>query len=202
MLHRSIYNPTVVELIPDTLARLQDWDGQGTPGAAVLTSMAVDLKRLAAERTSGKLAEALNRGLPGTSSVVKSTARAMGRVEDAELAANGAALLLAQHEKWAAPELWRTVRERGRTYTEGYFLRALDLERSAEGRVQAREAAQVYVQLYTKTLRMALVITLLTLLLGYPLAATLAEAPPRIGNLLMVLVLLPFWTSLLVRTTA
>ena len=202
MLHRSIYNPTVVELIPDTLARLRNWDGQGTPGAAVLTSMAVDLKRLAAARTSGKLAEALNRGLPGTSSVVKSTARAMGRVEDAELAANGAALLLAQHEKWAAPELWRTVRERGRTYTEGYFLRALDLERNPEGRVQARAAAQVYVQLYTKTLRMALVITLLTLLLGYPLAATLAKAPARIGNLLMVLVLLPFWTSLLVRTTA
>ena len=116
MLHRSIYT-TVVELIPDTLARLQDWDGQGTPGAAVLTSMAVDLKRLAAERTSGKLAEALNRGLPGTSSVVKSTARAMGRVEDAELAANGAALLLAQHEKWAAPGVARLLRFPGYSQT-------------------------------------------------------------------------------------
>jgi len=202
MLYRSIYNPTVAQLIPDTLAQLQAWDGQGTPDAAVLNSLAVDLKRLAGERTSGKLAEQLNRGLPGVSSLVKSTARAVGRLEDDELAANGAAVLLAKNDKWADPALWRTVRESGRTYTEGYLLRALDLERNAEGRVQVRESAQVYVQLYTKTLRLALVITLLTLVLGYPLAATLAKAPPRTGNLLLVLVLLPFWTSLLVRTTA
>ena len=202
MLYRSIYNPTVGELIPDTLGRLQSWDGTGTPDATVLTTMAADLKRLAAERTSGRLAEQLNRGLPGASSVVKATARAMGRVEDAALAADGAALLLAKHEKWADPALWRTVRASGRTYSETYFLRALDLERNAAGRVQVREAAQVYVQLYLKTLRLAAVITLLTLLLGYPLAAVLARAPARTSNLLLVLVLVPFWTSLLVRTTA
>ena len=202
MLYRSIYNPTVGQLIPETLARLQRWDGQSTPGEAVLTAMAVDLKRLAKERTSGKLAEGLNRALPGTSSLVKSSARAMGRLEDEELASDGGALLLAKDEKWGDPELWRAVRETGRTYTEAYFLRALDLERNIEGRVQVRESAQVYVQLYTRTLRLALVITVLTLLLGYPLASTLAMAPPRTGNLMLVLVLLPFWTSLLVRTTA
>ena len=202
MLYRSVHNPTVAALIPETLARLHAWDGAGTPDPAVLTAMAADLGRLARERTSGRLAEALNRRLPGVSSVVKSTARAMGRAEDEALAGDGAALLLASHEKWADPALWRAVRESGRTYTEAYFLRALDLERNAAGRVQGREAARVYVQLYARTLRMALVITLLTLLLGYPVAATLARAPPRTGNLLLVLVLLPFWTSLLVRTTA
>ena len=202
LLYRSIYNPTVGELIPETLDRLQSWDGTGAPGREALTAMAVDLKRLAEERTSGRLAEELNRGLPGISSVVKSTARALGRLEDAELASGGAALLLATHERWADPELWRTVRESGRTYSGRYFLRALDLERNAEGRVQAREAAQIYVQLYGRTLRLALIITVLTLLLGYPLAATLAKASTRTANLLLVLVLLPFWTSLLVRTTA
>ena len=39
-------------------------------------------------------------------------------------------------------------------------------------------------------------------MLGYPLAYKLASLPPRISNLLMILVLLPFWTSLLVRTGA
>ena len=71
MLHRSVHNPTVVELIPDTLEALQGWSGAGTPPDVVLTTMAIDLKRLASDRTSGKLAEELNRGLPGTSSVVK-----------------------------------------------------------------------------------------------------------------------------------
>src|SRR5262249_51925268 len=41
-----------------------------------------------------------------------------------------------------------------------------------------------------------------TLLLGFPLAYLLAQLPPRTSNLLMILVLVPFWTSLLVRTTA
>ena len=202
MLHRSIYNPKVAALIPETLSQLQGWDGRDTPADVVLTSMAVDLKRLAAERTSGKLAEELNRGLPGTSSLVKATARAMGRIEDEELATNGAALLLAKDRKWADPQLWRTVRDTGQIYTGRYFLRALDLERNAAGQVQAREAARIYVQLYAKTLRLALVITVLTLILAYPLAAALAKAQDRTSNLLLVLVLLPFWTSLLVRTTA
>jgi putative spermidine/putrescine transport system permease protein len=45
-------------------------------------------------------------------------------------------------------------------------------------------------------------VTLATLVLGYPLAYLLATLPTRTSNLLMILVLLPFWTSLLVRTTA
>ncbi len=202
MLHRSVYNPTVVELIPETLVQLHSWDGEGTPEETVLTSMAVDLKRLANDRTSGKLAEELNRGLPGMSSVVKSTARKLRRVEDTDLAASGADLLLETSERWSSPELWRTVRTTGRTYSDTYFLTALDLERNADGNIQGRQSARIYVQLYTKTLRIALVITLLTLLLGYPLAFYLANAPTKTANLLMVLVLLPFWTSLLVRTTS
>jgi len=201
MLYRSVYNPTVVELIPNTLNALQAWSGTGQPGDKILTSMAIDLKRLANERTSGKLGEEFNRGLPGTSSVVKSTARKLRRVDDAELAATGAALLLEANKKWGSEELWRTVRQTGKSYRATYFLTALDLERSAEGGIQRRDTT-VYVPLYTKTLRIALIITILTFLLGYPLAYYLANAPDHRANLMMVMVLLPFWTSLLVRTTA
>ena len=45
-------------------------------------------------------------------------------------------------------------------------------------------------------------VTALCLLLGYPLAYKLASLPVRISNVLLILVLLPFWTSLLVRTGA
>ena len=44
--------------------------------------------------------------------------------------------------------------------------------------------------------------TALVVVLGLPVAYLLATLPPRLGNPLMILVLLPFWTSLLVRTTA
>lgn len=49
---------------------------------------------------------------------------------------------------------------------------------------------------------LSLVITGLCLLLGYPIAFLLASLPLRISDLLMIMVLLPFWTSLLVRTSA
>ena len=202
MLHRSVHNPTVVELIPGTLELLQGWSGEGTPGEAVLTSMAVDLKRLAQERTSGKLAEELNRGLPGTSSVVKSTARKMRRADDAELQANGAALLLAAHNKWADPLLWSTLREVGRSYSERNFLTALDLEKDPEGGIRQRESARIYIQLYGKTLKIAVIITVLTLLLGYPLAYVISGMSAKVAGIMLIFVLLPFWTSLLVRTTS
>lgn len=202
MLHRSVHNPTVIELIPGTLELLQGWSGEGTPGEAVLTSMAVDLKRLARERTSGKLAEELNRGLPGTSSVVKSTARKMRRADDAELQANGAALLLAAHDKWAEPLLWSTLREVGRSYSERNFLTALDLEKDPEGGVRQRESARIYIQLYGKTLKIAVIITVLTLLLGYPLAYVISGMSAKVAGIMLIFVLLPFWTSLLVRTTS
>lgn len=201
MLFRSMFNPTVAELVPDTLDAMQDWDGSGTPSDAVVSRFAAELKRLANERTSGRLAEEVNRVLPGASSVIKSTARAVRRVDDAELAQNGPGLLADANSEWESPAIWRAVRKAGQSYTPGYYLTALDLELSEEGNLQSR-ATQIYLKLYGKTLWMALIITLLTLILGYPLAYFLANSPTGLANLLMVFVLLPFWTSLLVRTTA
>ncbi|MEC7190175.1 MAG: ABC transporter permease, partial [Pseudomonadota bacterium] len=56
--------------------------------------------------------------------------------------------------------------------------------------------------LFQRTVQMSLIITISCILLGYPVAWLLANLPMRTSNLLMILVLLPFWTSLLVRTSA
>jgi putative spermidine/putrescine transport system permease protein len=56
--------------------------------------------------------------------------------------------------------------------------------------------------LFTRTFLLAGLIALLCLILGFPVAHLLATLPLRWSNLLMILVLLPFWTSLLVRTTS
>lgn len=202
MLHRGFYNPVVAELIPKTLEKLATWEGKTCPDDTVLTRMALDLKRLAKTRESGKLAEEINRHRPGAGSIVKSTARKMRRLNDADLSQKGAALLIAADNRWSHASFWHALRKSGAVYTDGYYLTALDLERNSQGRIQTRKSAQIYTQLYAKTLKMALVITLSCLLLGYPLAHYLATAPSKKANLLMVFVLLPFWTSLLVRTTA
>ncbi|WP_112321371.1 ABC transporter permease [Oceanibium sediminis] len=201
MLFRSAYNPTVAELVPASLEALADWDGEGSPPEAAQAQFALDMKRLANDRTSGQLAEEINRFLPGTSSVVKSTARELRRTDDAELSANGAALLLEADEEWGDPGIWRALRKAGQTYTSSYYLTALDLEMTRDGTIQQRDT-QIYLKLYGKTLWMALIITLLTLILGYPLAFHMAHCSTSRANFLMVFVLLPFWTSLLVRTTS
>jgi len=201
MLFRSVYNPTVAELVPETLEMLEEWEGETLPEPAVVTQMAIDMKRMANNRTSGKFADEINRALPGMSSVIKSTARGLRRVDDAELAANGAEMLLAENDRWAKPATWRAIRSAGQVYTSSYYLTAVDLEYDAEGEIIMRDT-QIYKQLYGKTLKMALIITGLTMLLGYPLAFYMSQASPAMANFLMVFVLLPFWTSLLVRTTA
>lgn len=201
MLYRSIHNPTVAELVPESLVMLEDWAGDSLPDDTVLTQFAIDMKRMANDRTSGQLANEINRTLPGMSSVISSTARALRRADDSELAANGAAMLLDANERWSDPSTWRAIRNAGPIYSIGYYLTALDLERGIDGGIQERDV-QIYKQLYTKTLRMAVTITLFTMLLGYPLAFFMAQASDSTANFLMVFVLLPFWTSLLVRTTA
>jgi len=201
MLYRSVYNPAVVELIPETLAELSEWDGDGLPSDATRSAMARELRGLAQERRAGVLAAAVNRAYPGASSLINSTARKMRNLKDEELR-NGAALLDAADKRWTQTELWRAIDEVGAVYTDNHYLTALDLERNAAGEIQQRESARIYLQLYGKTLGMALVITLLCIVLGYPLAWYLSQAPARKANMLMIFVLLPFWTSLLVRTTA
>ncbi len=201
MLFRSVYNPTVAELVPETLTMLEGWEGEELPDEATITQLAIDMKRMANDRTSGRFADEINRALPGMSSVVKSTARGLRRADDAELTSNGSEMLLAENDRWAKPATWRAIRSAGQVYTSSYYLTAVDLEYDAEGEIIMRDT-QIYKQLYTKTLKMALIITGLTMLLGYPLAFYMSQASPAMANFLMVFVLLPFWTSLLVRTTA
>jgi len=60
----------------------------------------------------------------------------------------------------------------------------------------------VYLQVIGRTFRTAALVTLMCLALGYPLAYLLATLRPRVARLLMIVVVLPFFTSIIVRTYA
>ncbi|WP_028032427.1 ABC transporter permease subunit [Chelativorans sp. J32] len=60
----------------------------------------------------------------------------------------------------------------------------------------------LYVNAYLSSLRIAAVSTLLTLLVGYPLAYGMARAPLAVRPILLMMVILPFWTSFLIRVYA
>ncbi|APX90994.1 polyamine ABC transporter permease [Brevirhabdus pacifica] len=103
---------------------------------------------------------------------------------------------------WASLPVWQTLKIYSPEYTDGYFLNAVDMQKGLDGPEMRPESQQIYFTLLKRTLFMSLMITGSCILLGYPVAWLLANLPARTANLLMILVLLPFWTSLLVRTSA
>ncbi len=103
---------------------------------------------------------------------------------------------------WGEPGIWSTLRAYSGPLTAGYYLNAVDLQATEDGIASRPDDERIYIQLFIRTLVMSGIITAACILLGYPVAWLLANLPARRANLLMILVLLPFWTSLLVRTSA
>ena len=105
-------------------------------------------------------------------------------------------------DDWGTPTPWQTIQTHSSTYTSGYFLNAVDAQKSPDGVAWQPEEKQILLKLFGRTIWMSLLITFSCIALGYPIAWLLANLPMRQANLLLILVLLPFWTSLLVRTSA
>lgn len=106
------------------------------------------------------------------------------------------------NDKWGEADVWSTIQTYAAKYTPGYFLNSVDRQLTSDGIEIRPENERIYVLLFVRTLIMSLVITFSCILLGYPVAWLLANLPMRTANVLMILVLLPFWTSLLVRTSS
>ncbi|MEP1944065.1 MAG: ABC transporter permease [Sulfitobacter sp.] len=105
-------------------------------------------------------------------------------------------------DDWLDVELWKTIQVYSPKYTSGYFLNAIDMQKSVDGVELRPDNQRIYGILFWRTMVMSVAITLSCIMLGYPVAWILANLPARTANLLLILVLLPFWTSLLVRTSA
>lgn len=103
---------------------------------------------------------------------------------------------------WGTETPWKTLQTHSGIYTSGYFLNAIDAQKTSEGIAWQPEEKQILLTLFKRTLIMSLAITGSCILLGYPIAWILANSTTRNANLMLILVLLPFWTSLLVRTSA
>ncbi|GGE03673.1 putative spermidine/putrescine transport system permease protein [Gemmobacter megaterium] len=198
MLHRSVHNPA----FPANMPALTEWfraTPAGTsPDDRAFAALAADLKQAAANRTVAIVGTRINYDLPGTRSLFTATGR-----RAAALAPPFRTALLEADARWGDPALWAAMRNASSAYTPGFYLSALDLTRGNDGTIErVPEQRRVYVPLFLRTFGLSAAITGLCLLLAFPIAHMLATLPLRWSNLLMILVLLPFWTSLLVRTTS
>ena len=199
LLWTAVENPEPKAVIPKTLAALQAWDGKAVPDEALFAVFAKELAEAQAARQAALLGKRLNYELPGMRSRVVSAAR----MAVANPAGPYREKFLALDAEWGSPALWQVIRRNGASLTPLYLLTALDLQQSPDGGVAQVEADQrIFMTILGRTLMVAFTVTALTLLLGYPVAYMLTVAPPAIARLMMLCVLLPLWTSLLVRTTA
>jgi putrescine transport system permease protein len=60
----------------------------------------------------------------------------------------------------------------------------------------------LYINAYLNSIKVALISTIIALFIGYPMAYFIARAPERWRNILLMLIILPFWTSFLLRVYA
>lgn len=201
MLLRSVENQIVSEVLPQTVAALEGWDGTSgeLPDEAVYAALVADLLIAYENKTHIKVAIRLNYENPGMTSQFKKTGRDVRRY-DPNLPFKEQ--LLETHDGWGEIETWQVIQLYSSPYTNGYFVSAIDRQKTPNGIELKPDGQRVYLASIGRTLGLTLVITLLCLLIGYPVAWLLANLPMGKANLLMILVLLPFWTSLLVRTSA
>ena len=213
MLTRSVHTPVVAEALPETLRLLDGWDGSAAPGEAVFRALGRELLAAREARTLGQVANRVNRVEGGLRSVLTRTARRLRAAAPSLEAAPGAGTaggptpwrdaVLGMDEAWNEVATWRAIERAGERFTGRHYLHALDLDEAADGAVVAQPAdLRIYLPLLGRTLLVSLAVTALCLALGYPVAYMIARAPPDRAPLLLLLVLVPFWTSLLVRTTS
>jgi putative spermidine/putrescine transport system permease protein len=205
LLLRAVDNPEVATALPRTGTELAAWDRLSAPPAAAFAAVANDLAAMPEDAQAGALARRLNSEVAGARSLVMNTYRAtQAGLKPTTMSADEVRrAMLALDERWSELKYWQAIAKNSQRWTPDYLLASLDLRRSAQGSIEAMPPDQaVFVRILARTFEISAVVTLACLVLGYPLAWWLSTLPPRQAHLLMILVLVPFWTSILVRVAA
>ncbi|EMD1177737.1 ABC transporter permease [Vibrio harveyi] len=200
MLYRSVDNRAIPQALPDTIQALESWDYRGQPHPEVITAFSHELLGLYQSKTLPKIANRMNIEVSGMRSLMMKTGRKLSRLESLPASVTELSKL---DKRWAETKYWAAFKNLSGAITLSHYLAALDMQVNEFGEIEAQpEKRQIYVDLFFKTFWMSVLITLICLVMAYPVAYLLANLPDKRANLLLIVVLLPFWTSLLVRTTS
>ncbi|MCY3858528.1 MAG: ABC transporter permease [Gammaproteobacteria bacterium] len=195
----SVYDSTVAEALPKTAEVLQAWSGTELPSIEVYETLAEELIAAQETRELGRVASRVNRILSGSRSTISKTPRRFARTD----APDAREEFIEIDEDWGELAIWHALRQATDTFTSRNFLQAVDFRLMPDGSIERMpESQQVYVTLFIRTLGVSIAVTALCFLIGYPMAYAMAHASSGWARILLVLVLIPFWTSLLVRTTS
>jgi putative spermidine/putrescine transport system permease protein len=194
----SVRSTEVQSALPRTAAYLSHWDGETLPDEAAFATLATDLLQPVKGPQIPKAATRLNSDIAGFRSMLLKTA---AQIKDIKPPYRDGIIGIDPH--WGDVTYWRVLKSDSRTFTAGYLFAAADFRLAWDGSLSRDPAlGLVYTDAFIRTFWISFVITATCVVLGYPLAFAIATASQRTSRLLLLAVLLPFWTSLLVRTSA
>lgn len=147
-------------------------------------------------REQGESARMLNQEQSGFRSLFLNTSRKAATIEPTHQG------LVDTDKKWAEQVYWDTLDRNAERYTWRHFQKVTGLKTDDTGALSISDGDDIYLQIMLRTLIISLQVMVLTLAIGYPLAYAVANGSKRLANIVLMVVLLSFWTSVLVRTTA
>lgn len=199
LLSTALENPEVRQVLPQTVAALAHWNGEAAPDEPVFAALAADLKIANAEKTAALAGKRLNYEMPGMRSKMLAAARMSAAAESGPFRQ----MFLDKDPAWGELATWQVIARNAKPWTIYYLLTALDLQQAPDGAIGWVDPENaIFLSLLVRTLWIAALVTIGTIVLGFPVAYVLTIAPPGVARVMLLLVLLPLWTSLLVRTTA
>ena len=199
MLFRSIDDRMITSMLPNTYKSMEQWDGKELPEKPVYAAIYEDLSFLKKNKTYGKIIARLNYEKGGFSSLIKKTVRKINKFEKG----NYKEQFIKVHKRWGQIEYLRALKNTAPKYTVAKYLKGVDLLFDEDRNIiQVEESRRIHKILWIRTFNVALWVTVFCFILAYPISHLLATLPMKYSNLLMICVLLPFWTSLLVRTSS
>ena len=198
MLTRSIDDRQINTVFPKTFEVYKKWDQQGLPSEELYATMFFEVKN-SEGYAIGKASTRMNYSKSGWKSLLKKSKRKFKKIEEGPYKEQ----MIAAEKRWGDIEYWKALGQMVDPTTMGYYLNAVDLKYdSSKNIIQQKENRRIYNKTWFKTFKVSVLVTFFCLILAYPISYLLATLPLKYSNLLMICVLLPFWTSLLVRTVA
>ena len=201
LLTRAVYDPSIADTLAANRRRpAATGTARTCPMKPPMRRWSQDFKKVAEDNTAAFVGKRLNYEISGVrSKVIASVQQGRGDAPRPPYKEQ----MIAADKIWGDRLIWAKIKQSGRPFTDYYLLRSLDLERNVDGNITPVAKSQaVYVTVLWRTFYISALVTLITLVLAYPVAFMLAHAPQRLANILLIFILVPFWTSLLVRTTA
>ncbi len=195
MMKQAVSDTAVLQVLPRTIEAVKTYNGNDAPTPEMKQALVADLKASTDQLAMGDMIRRLNSAQPGFRTLMTKTVSALEKTPAPDLEAID--------KRWSQPQYWRAVAGALSPWTDRNLLAAIDMERDASGNLASKDTGtSANRAIMLRTFWIAALVTLACALIGYPYAILLAGAAGWVRNLLFAAVLLPLWTSLLVRTAA